>query len=145
MEPKILKLLQSGDAESQEYALKTLEALDPEMWCALLGYTNLFIDILSRSIDPGTINEIENYIKKNPIGIGTQVKYRGMEGAPTMLVVAKSVKRVPLGTSMTGGYTTLTAKGVSIFFTELQCRWFNRSKQQFETIMDRLECFQIIK
>lgn len=116
---KIKEMLVSKDKELQKLGWQLCQEKYPAVWAALLNFTR-----------GGTVTKDHvDMIEKNPyINIGTPVRYRGMEFAPSMVVIN-------LQLSSQSGLST----------TQVTAKYFNKGNQTFVSVTDRIECFEIIK
>lgn len=119
---KIVKLLASGEASSIALAMTVLRKVHPAMWTALAGYIGT---------EPVTEDLIKQLSRQGMVNIGHKVKYRGLDESPVMVITAMQIQNAK---SSVGDR----------YFTTAECKYFNKSKQEFCTVKDRLECFEVL-
>lgn len=119
---KIVKLLASGEASSISLAMTILRKVHPAMWTALSGYIGT---------EPVTEDLIKQLSRQGMVNIGHKVKYRGLDESPVMVITAMQIQNAK---------STMGER----YYTTAECKYFNKSKQEFCTIKDRLECFDVL-
>jgi hypothetical protein len=121
-EMKLVQMLKSKDPEMYRLGLTICQKEYPAIWAGLVNFTGI------GEITDEALATINTY---NEINIGTVVRFRGMSGSPDMVVVDARLESIK--GARTPGYKTL-----------IKCRYYNKSKQSFETIEERIECFDVV-
>jgi len=130
---KIKMLLKAGDPESINLALEVCKIEHPAIWAALLNYTGVLSSFNGSSPQAGIGSAPKDQIlahiadNRHILNIGHKVRYRGMEGCPTMVVTSISVEY----------------KG-TLYITKVEAKYYNKSSQSFCSVADRIECFEIL-
>jgi uncharacterized protein YodC (DUF2158 family) len=122
---KLIQMLISDDMELRQLGLNICRAQFPAIWAALLNYTG-------RGAAPDreliyTLSQFQHF------NVGTNVRYRGLDGAPQMIVTSADVEE-----------TNSNVTGMKGWNTFIKCIWYNKSSQKFEETRNRVECFEII-
>lgn len=130
---QVRKLLTSPDSEDVKLGLEICKKAYPFVYAALLDLKIPTTGLDSRPMI--TFNDAYSAIDKNlidsGIGIGSQVRYVGIKDSPEMVVVRVEIEKTK---------STL----FNLMYVVLECKYFNKSKQEFFTVKDRLECFQLV-
>ena len=125
---KIITMITSKESEMNVLAMEVLKKDQPAVYAALLNYTGY------QELDENAIKEI---YRNKEFNIGTVVRYRGMDDCPKMVISNVELKKY------TPTYSTLSTTAKYWFI--ITAKWYNKSSQAFQSIQDRLECFEIIK
>jgi len=118
---KIKEMIASGDPEMVKLGMLTCQEKYPAVWAALLNFTRPHTKLTKEVVDEISSNSYCN--------IGSIVRYRGMEFAPTMVVTN-------IGVTTQSGHNNL--------ITNVTAKYFNKGNQTFNTVADRIECFEIM-
>lgn len=127
---KIVEMLQ-GDKEMKELAMIAIEREYPAVHAALLNYTGY------GTVNSMVVNTIENV---GYINLGDNVRLRGLSGSPEMIVTAVTVTQ----TKINAPYGSINER-IPSYATLINAKYWNRSKQEFVGIQDRIECFEKLK
>lgn len=114
---KAMQLFNAGDPESKDLALVIIREVSPALWSALLNLT------YHGKLTPGVMEEINKNILTQ---VGNKVKYRGMEGCPTMVVTHVQMEELK----------TLAGP---VLITKVKAKFFNKSTWNFSEVIDRVE------
>lgn len=121
-EVKLIQMLKSPDKEMYKLGLTICQKEYPAIWAGLVNFTGIG-DVTDEVL--ATINAYSD------INIGTVVRFKGMSGSPDMVVVDAKLESIK--NSKVPAYKTI-----------IKCRYYNKSKQTFETIEERIECFDLV-
>lgn len=122
-ETRLISLLKSKDTEMYKVGLEICKSEYPALWAALINLTGV-TDITE---------EILAGINANcHINIGSVVRVRGLSGSPDMVVVDAKIDRI-------------SGAKLPAYKTVLTCRYYNKSKQEFSLVSERIECFELVQ
>lgn len=157
MKEKTLQMLTSADPEIVNLGMELCRQENLMLWSCIIGYTGL---------GEVTKEALESIAANEKVTIGTVVRYKGMQGCPNMVVNEMTLKKE--GNSTLGSIRTTSASFLTInphtgaltpsssttsskpnvprstYYTSITCKYYNKSTQKFETITDRIECFEIV-
>lgn len=121
-EMKLIQMLKSPDKEMYKLGLTICQKEYPAIWAGLVNFTGI------GDVTDEVLATINSYTE---INIGTIVRFRGMSGSPDMVVVDARLESIK--NTKVPGYKTV-----------IKCRYYNKSKQSFEIIEERIECFDVV-
>ena len=126
MNDKIKTMISSDDPEIKALGYSILREDNPGVWAAMMSYTGMGNHTLS------IIDDLR--LQDHIINIGTLIRYRGMDNSPVMVVTEVSVEDSRTGSLSSKRYNTM-----------LHAKYFNKSTQCFCAIVEKIQCFDIIK
>lgn len=120
---KLLEMIVSKDPEMFQLGMQICREQFPGIWAAFMQYSGM-----------GEITKevVEHLSLVQAINIGTVVRYRGLEGTPDMVIT--DLNLVSVG----------KINGVDRWKTMAQCKYWNKSKQDFSHVTERIEVLEIV-
>lgn len=130
---RIIDML-SGGQEMRGLGLTLLREYSPAAWACLCNYTGW---------GNGPVGEVLEEMHKNKYtNIGDIVRYRGMPESPNMVITNIVLRPTPpSGSTYSPNPRTFSE---SFYHTDVTVRYWNKSKQELNSVTDRLECFEIV-
>lgn len=118
---RITEMIQSSDPEMFKLGMATLQRFYPAVWSGLVNLSGI------GEVTDDVLHTIASFPE---VQIGGNVRYRGLPGSPVMVVVSSEVKK----------HNSAKVPTYCVYITG---KWFNKSKQEFQTTTDRVEAFEV--
>lgn len=130
---QVRKLLTSPNTEDIKLGLEICKKAYPFVYAALID-----IKIPTTGIDnkalvsfDEAISTIDKNLADTGMGIGSIVTYRGLPNSPEMVISKIEIDR----------FNSSISKSL---YVTIECKYFNKSRQEFNSVRDRIECFQLV-